>query len=618
MGMDKNSILGFALLGLLFIGYFYYNSLSQKQIALQNKHIEDSINRLKPKVDTALLNTQAQDTLVKKEIVPAGIQQDSTQKEELLEVENKVVKITFSNKGGQPKIVDLKNFKTYNGEKVLLDDGTFNTISYAINTGNNQTAETGNLLFTPSAVEKTADGNQIISYSIQTTNGAKIVHQYIVKPDDYMVDFNIKLNGTNHLFTKNTLNLLWKAKADQMEKTIDWETQQSHISFVEDGEYDFEHIMQGKEDNKKFSKPVDWVSINQQFFVNTIIAKNKFTKGEINWLSPKDTSKHIIGEATANMQIAIPAGNDALIPMQLYYGPSDYKILKSYGNQMFNIVPLGSGIFAFVKYVNRGFILPVFNFLSSKIVSLGLVIALMTILIRLLISPLSYQSYLSGAKMKLLKPEIEELKKKHGDDKQAFGMEQMKLFKSAGVNPLGGCIPALLQIPIFFALYNFFNSNISLRGVSFWWANDLSTYDSILTLPFSIPFYGDHVSLFTIFATVTSLLISLYGMSNMQDTGNPVMKYLPFIFPVVLLGVFNRMPAALTWYYTVSNVITLLIQFVIQKYIIDHDKIMAQLQENKKKPVTKSKWQAKVEAMQQSNEKLKQMKQKADSINRKK
>lgn len=616
--MDKNSILGFALLGLLFIGYFYYNSLSQKQIALQNKHIEDSINRLKPKVDTALLNTQAQDSLVKKEEVITGIQQDSTQKEEFLEVENKVVKITFSNKGGQPKIVDLKNFKTYNGRKVLLDDGTFNTISYAINTGNNQTAETGNLLFTPSAVEKTADGNQIISYSIQTTNGAKIEHQYIVKPDDYMVDFNIKLNGTNHLFTQNTLNLLWKAKADQMEKTIDWETQQSHISFVEDSEYDFEHIMQGKEDNKKFSKPVDWVSINQQFFVNTIIAKNKFTKGEINWLSPKDTSKHIIGEATANMQIAIPAGNDALIPMQLYYGPSDYKILKSYGNQMFNIVPLGSGIFAFVKYVNRGFILPVFNFLSSKIVSLGLVIALMTILIRLLISPLSYQSYLSGAKMKLLKPEIEELKKKHGDDKQAFGMEQMKLFKSAGVNPLGGCIPALLQIPIFFALYNFFNSNISLRGVSFWWANDLSTYDSILTLPFSIPFYGDHVSLFTIFATVTSLLISLYGMSNMQDTGNPVMKYLPFIFPVVLLGVFNRMPAALTWYYTVSNVITLLIQFVIQKYIIDHDKIMAQLQENKKKPVTKSKWQAKVEAMQQSNEKLKQMKQKADSINRKK
>ena len=618
MGMDKNSILGFALLGLLFIGYFYYNSLSQKQIALQNKHIEDSINRLKPKVDTALLKIQAQDSLVKKDAVIVGVEQDSSKKEELIVVENKVVKITFTNKGGQPQKVELKNFKTFKGQPVLLDDGTFNNISYAINTGNNQTAETSDLLFTPSAVQKTEDGSQIISFFIQTTSGQKIEHQYIIKADDYMIDFNIKLNGTNNLFTQNTMNLLWKAKADQMEKTIDWETQQSHISFVENNEYDFEHIMQGKEDSKKFSKPVDWVSINQQFFVNTIIAKNKFTKGELQWVSPKDTSKHIIGEATANMQISIPAGNDALIPMELYYGPSDYKILKSYNNQMYNIVPLGSGIFAFVKYVNRGFVLPVFNFLSSKIVSLGLVIALMTILIRLLISPLSYQSYLSGAKMKLLKPEIEELKKKHGDDKQAFGMDQMKLFKSAGVNPLGGCIPAVLQIPIFFALYNFFNSNISLRGVSFLWAKDLSTYDSIYTLPFSIPFYGDHVSLFTILATVTSLLISLYGMSNMQDTGNPMMKYLPFIFPVVLLGVFNRMPAALTWYYTVSNAITLLIQFVIQKYIIDHDKIMAKLQENKKKPVSKSKWQEKVEAMQQSNEKLKDMRLKAEGGKKKK
>ena len=278
---------------------------------------------------------------------------------------------------------------------------------------------------------------------------------------------------------------------------------------------------------------------------------------------------------------------------------------------MHNIVPLGSGIFAFVKYINRGFIMPVFNFLGSKIASYGLVIALLTIIIRLLISPLTYQSYLSGAKMKLLKPEIDALKLKYGEDKQAFGMEQMKLFKSAGVNPLGGCIPALLQIPIFFALYNFFNSNIALRGQSFWWAKDLSAYDSIYNLPFNIPFYGAHISLFTIFAVVTSLLISLYGMANMQDNSNPVMKYMPFIFPVILLGVFNKLPSALTWYYTVSNVITLVIQFVIQKYIINHEKILAQLQENKKKPRVKNKWQERIEAMQESNKKLQTMQQKS-------
>ena len=276
-----------------------------------------------------------------------------------------------------------------------------------------------------------------------------------------------------------------------------------------------------------------------------------------------------------------------------------------------------TGVFAFVKYINRGFVMPVFNFLSARMVSYGLIIALMTIIIRLLISPLTYQSYLSGAKMKLLKPEIETLKAKFKDDKQAFGMEQMKLFKSAGVNPLGGCIPALLQIPIFFALYNFFNSNITLRGQSFWWAKDLSTYDSIYNFSFSVPFYGDHISLFTIFAVITSLLISIYGMSNMQDNSNPVMKYLPYIFPVVLLGVFNKLPSALTWYYTVSNLITLLIQFVIQKYIIDHEKILAKLQENKKKPASKSKWQERITAMQESNEKLKAMKQKSTPTRKK-
>jgi len=279
---------------------------------------------------------------------------------------------------------------------------------------------------------------------------------------------------------------------------------------------------------------------------------------------------------------------------------------------MHNIVDLGTGIFAFVKYINRGFIIPVFSFLDNKFVSYGFIIALLTIIIRLLISPLTYQSYVSGAKMKLLKPEIDALKVKFGDDKQTFGMEQMKLFKSAGVNPLGGCIPALLQIPIFFALYSFFNSNIALRGQSFWWAKDLSAYDSIYNLPFHIPLYGSHISLFTIFAVVTSLIISLYGMANMQDNSNPVMKYMPYIFPVILLGVFNSQPAALTWYYTVSNVITLVIQFVIQKYIINHEKLLAQLQANKSKPKVKSKWQEKIEAMQANNQKLQTLKQKAN------
>ncbi len=617
--MDRNSLIGFLILALLFFGYFYYTRQGQLAYEKEQKHITDSLNRLKPKPDTSALRTINKDSLEKVQHQAAfqGVVQDTSGKEQFFQVENNLLIITFSNKGGQPEKVQLKKFKTYDGKPVFVDDGTQNNISYNVNIGTNKTAATSELLFTRQPETRLADGSQVITYSIQTADGKVISHQYTIRPDNYMIDFNIKINDPNQLFTDQTLRLNWVAKATQKERDLDWEIQQSHVSFVENEDYDFEHLSLGRKDEKKFTKPVNWIALNQQFFVNALVAKDKFNSGEISWQTPNDTTEHIVGVARANMQIKVPEVKDATVPLQLYYGPSDYKILKSYGNQMYNMVPLGSGIFAFVKYINRGFILPVFNFLSKYIASFGLVIALLTIIIRLLISPLTYQSYLSGAKMKLLKPEMEELKAKFKDDKQAFAMEQMKLYRSAGVNPVGGCIPALLQVPIFFALYSFFNSNISLRGESFLWAKDLSSYDSILNFSFNIPFYGSHVSLFTILAVVTSLLISLYGMSNMQDTGNPMMKYLPFIFPVILLGVFNRLPAALNWYYTVSNVITLLIQFVIQTYIIDHDKLMARLQENKKKQPKKSKWQERIEAMQNQNDKLKQMKQKAES-NRKK
>lgn len=615
--MDRNSIIGFLLLGLLFFGYFYYTRQGQLSFEKEQRRIADSINALKPKVDSSTIAIKTDTAVVDSRKTETGVLQDSAAREEFSQIETKVFKLTFTNKGGQPYKVELKDFKTFNGNPLLIDDGSVSQYSYKINTGANRTVQTSDLFFTRQPDAKTEDGKDVVTYTLQTSGGSTIEHQYIISPDDYMMDFNIRFKDGAGLFSDDVLRFNWTAKATQKERDLSWETQQSHVSFVENGKFDFENLSPGRKDNKTFRKPVDWIALNQQFFINSLVAKNKFESGTISWETPKDTSTHLVGIANATMQLKVPATADATIPMAIYYGPSDYGILKSYGNQMYNMVPLGYGIFAFVKYINRGFILPVFNFFSKFISSYGLIIALLTIIIRLLISPLTYQSYLSGAKMKLLKPEMEALKAKFGDDKQAFAMEQMKLYRSAGVNPVGGCIPALLQIPIFFALYAFFNSNISLRGESFLWAKDLSTYDSILNFSFNIPFYGSHISLFTILAVVTSLLISLYGMANMQDTGNPMMKYMPFIFPVVLLGVFNRMPAALTWYYTVSNVITLLIQFVIQSYIIDHDKLMAKLQANKKKPPKVSKWQERIDAMQNQNEKLKEMRKRVDANKKK-
>jgi len=310
------------------------------------------------------------------------------------------------------------------------------------------------------------------------------------------------------------------------------------------------------------------------------------------------------------MHAKLPLGAIAAVPLQLYFGPNDYKILKKQAPEMDKIVNLGRDFYAFVRPINKFIVMPVFDFFHSFVGSLGIVIALLTIFIRLLTSPLVYTSYLSGAKMKALRPEIEQLKAKYGTDQQQIGVEQMKLFREAGVNPLGGCIPALLQIPIFFALYSFFNSNIELRGESFLWAQDLSSYDVILKFPFTVWGLGNHLSLFTLTAVLTSFAISLYNMNMTPDQSNPALKYMPYIFPFILLFIFNRLPSALTWYYTVSNIITLVLQFIIQNFIIDHDKILSKIQENRKKPKVKTKWQERLEQMQEQQKQIQQAKSK--------
>ena len=610
MGMDRNTVIGFVLIGVLLIGMFYINSRSNQAYQAEKKRVEDSIAATKPKQDLGAIRVDSlkKDSLIKaNQKIPSAFITDSAKVEHLDTLENTVMKVVFTNKGAQPKLIELKHYKKFDGKPIVLGDGNFSKISYTINSETNQTAETADILFVTGKMTTSADKAKSISFVLRDSAGKEIIHTYTLNPDSYLLDLNISMNGADKLVSQNAINLLWQTETPQIEKDIQYERGQTHICYLKNGDYDFEYL--GSGDDMKFEKPVEWLAVKQQFFISALTAKIKFQDAFIKWMVPADSSQ-VIAQTTVNCRLSIPAGSTAAIPLQLYYGPSDYNILSTSNNQMENIVPYGSGVFAFVKYINRHFLLPVFDFLRKHIASMGMVILLLTLLIRLITSPILYKSYLSGAKMKALKPEIDKLKEKHGDDKQAFGLEQMKLWKSAGVNPLGGCLPALLQIPIFMSLYYFFQSNISLRGQSFLWAKDLAAYDSIATLPFSIPFYGDHVSLFTITATVTSLIISIYSMSTMQDNSNPVMKYMPYIFPVLLLGVFNNLPAALTWYYTVSNTITLILQVVIQKYIINHEKILAQIEENRKKPVKQSKLQERIQAMQESNKKLQDLKKK--------
>jgi YidC/Oxa1 family membrane protein insertase len=616
MGMDRNTVIGFVLIGVLLIGMFYINSRSNQAYLAEKKRVEDSIAATKPKQDIIALKADSLklDSLHKaQQQLPSAFITDTTNKERFDTLENDVMKIVFTNKGGQPKTVELKKYNRFDGKPLLLESGNFNKISYQINSGQvNQTSQTASIPFVTGGKVIAADKTQGISFILKDSTGREIVHQFSLRPDSYLVDFNIGMNGADKLVSQNTLNLTWQTETQQAEKDKAYERQQTHICYYKNGDYDFEYL--GSGDDKRFEKPVDWLAVKQQFFVSALVAKNKIQSSFVKWTVPTDSS-NVIAQTIADCKFSLNGTSAVNIPLQLYYGPSDYNVLNKAGNEMQNIVPYGSGVFAFVKYINRHFLLPIFDFFRKNIASMGMVVLLLTLVIRLITSPILYKSYLSGAKMKALKPEIDVLRAKHTDktgklDQQAFSMDQMKLTKSAGVNMLGGCLPALLQIPIFMSLYYFFQSNISLRGESFLWAKDLAAYDSVASLPFSIPFYGDHVSLFTITATVTSLLISIYSMSSMQDNTNPVMKYMPYIFPVLLLGVFNSLPAALTWYYTVSNTITLILQFVIQNYIIDHKKILTQIEENRKKPVKQSKLQERILAMQEANKKLQESKKK--------
>jgi YidC/Oxa1 family membrane protein insertase len=603
MGMDRNTIIGFVLLGVLLFTYLFISTKNSQELQKQKQLYEDSVARVKAQQE-AKLNLQDSSKNKITQVDTTGFNKAIAGTEKLLTVENDVIRIVFTNKGGQPKEVCLKKFKSFDSSLVkIIDPSANNSISYAINTVQ-QSPQIAELYFDEGQITKNADGTQTVQFRLPSPAGESIVHQFIIYPSSYAIDWNILITAPEKLFTQNNFNMNWHAQMIRTQKNIAYEKQFSKICFSENNSFDY---ISAKSE-RKFEKPVQWVSVSQQFFNSSLITKSSFNSGEIHWIRETSDSSVTIGNADISLQTKIPAGNSVTMPFQLYYGPNDYYILKKTAPEMDRIVDLGRDFYSFVRPVNVYIIMPVFNFFKKYIASYGIAIMLLTIFIRLLTSPLVYSSYLSGAKMKALRPEIDEMKKRVGNDQQQVGVEQMKLFREAGVNPLGGCIPALLQIPIFFALYSFFNSNIALRGESFLWSKDLSAYDSILNIGFNIPAYGDHVSLFALLAVVTSFLISLYGMNMTPDQSNPALKYMPYIMPVMLLLFFNRLPSALTWYYTVSNVITLILQWVIQTYIIDHDKILAKLQANRSKPKAKPKWQERFEEMQQAQKKLQQTK----------
>ena len=618
MKFDRNTVIGFVILAGLFFGYFYYTNKDQAEYRkrqAREQAIKDSTTLANaPKVDSAVARRDSIQTDSVNQIAKAGVFHGAgSGTEQIVYLQNNVFKIAFTTKGARPKYVELTKFKDMDSGRVHLAASDFDNISYQINTSNTTAAPTSDLYFTKIDSARLPDGSQTISFTLaaDSNSTSSIVHKYTIRPDEYMVDFDVDIAGANQLLSNGIMNLTWNYSAAQQESDLTFEKRNTQIGYVQDDEFDYHTI--GRRSDKDFgSDAVKWIGVRQRFFNTFLIAKNNFSGGKMTWEVPADAKEKTVVRSTANLQLKLQVQNKAHAGFSLFYGPADFHTLAQYDLKMGKLINLGQGMYSFVRPLNRWVIMPVWDFLKGFVGSYGLVIALLTLFIRLLISPLTYKSYLSGAKMKVLRPEIAKLKEKFGADQQAMSMEQMKLFREAGVNPLGGCIPALFQIPIFFALYSFFSANVDLRGADFLWAKDLAAYDDVIkfgNIPVISSMLGSHISLFTITAVLTSLAISLYSMSMTPDQSNPVLKYMPYIFPIFLLFIFNTLPSALTWYYTVSNIVTLVLQFIIQNYIIDHDKILAKMDANRKKPKTKSKWQERLEQMQEQQKKMKEIQQ---------
>ena len=529
-------------------------------------------------------------------------------------LENEVVKLTINNKGGQIKEALVKNFKTYDSLPLYLIKE--NNASFNINFGttDNRILNTKDLFFAPTI---TTNGDiQIVSMKLKVSETQFLEYRYEMKPKEYMVNFSIRSQGLSNVINgSNPINLDWSLKAYRNEKSMKTENTM-YTNFYYKAEDEVDYINAGK---SEILNDLDWVAYKQHFFATVLLSDTSFKNATIT-STDLVLNKEIDTVFTKRFELKTPlelSNGELNYNMKWFYGPNDYNLLTTYeGTDLADSADLGWGIFGFL---NRTVFYPVFNFLQGFLSNFGLIIILMTIVVRLIMSPLVYKSYLSSAKMKVIRPELTALNEKYPGKENAMKRQQetMAVQRKAGVSMMSGCIPALLQMPVFFALFKFFPTNLALRQEGFLWANDLSSYDMIYQLPFTVPFYGDHVSLFPILASIAIFFYMKMNQSqqaNMQapaQEGMPdmskMMKYMIYFSPIMMLFFFNNYASSLSLYYFVSNLLTIAIMLVIKNYVIDEDKIHAQIEENKKKPEKKkSQFRQKIDnAMKQAQEQQK-------------
>ena len=591
---DLKSIIGFVLIFILLLWVMNNNRPTQEELAKRKAEQEQAAKANNPQNNAATAATADLGAFAYSNAQP-------TAKDGVTVIENKDVKLTINNKGGDLKEVLLKQFKTYESMPVYLIKDKNAIFALNFKTTQGQELNTQQLYFEPSLSQK--DGKQLLSMKVKTGENSYLEYVYTLPAEGYMVDVAVRSQGLSGVLnSQNPIELVWGLKARRMEKSVTYENRytQSAIRYADNK---INRMSQGGNSGTK-EEQVSWVAYKQHLFTSVLISDSAFANGDfLSYNIANEESKDV--KYTKNLKSTFPLktkGGELSESLHFYFGPSDYNVLKQYNDkyELTELIPLGWGIFG---WLNKWLFIPLYNFLADYF-SVGLVIILMTIIVRLLLSPIVYKSYVSQAKMKVLRPEIEEINKKY-EEPMKRQQETMALYSKAGVNPMSGCIPALLQLPVFLALFNFFPTEFGLRQKSFLWAEDLSSYDAIFELPFSIPFYGSHVSLFPLLASVAIFIYSLMTMAQTvqpQQPGMPNMKFLIYLSPVMMLFFFNNYASGLSLYYFVSNLLTILIMLAIKHWILDEKKIHAQIQENKMKPKKESKFQAKMREMMEQAE----------------
>jgi YidC/Oxa1 family membrane protein insertase len=608
--MDRNTLTGLLLIAVILIGFSFYMQPSELELQ-QLQRQEDSIRASKAQqASQSPANQIADSTNHLVTPIAAGIAADTTSAfgraatgtEEFITIENEKLKAKISTKGARIYSVELKEYKTWSKQPLVLFDGAQNEFGLSFYTGN-KLINTNDYYFRrmgESFSVSQSDSNAV-TFRLAVNADQYIDFVYSLKGDDYMLGFEVRSIGMDNVIAPNTsyYDLNWKIDALKNEKDMKAERQNTSV-YYQFTNKDLESLDPTKDKVQKMESAVKWVSFKQHFFSSSLIANNAFENGEAQ--TTTDMNSSVV--KTMQTNVGIPFGRKPAesFGMHFYFGPNHFNTLKAYNLGLERQINLGWG---FLKYINRYAVIPVFNFLNGFNMNYGLIILILTILLKLVLSPLTYRSYLSAAKMRLLKPEMDEIKAKLGEDDQAkLQQEYLKLYKRAGVNPLGGCVPLLLQMPILFAFFFFFPSSIELRQQSFLWVQDLSTYDSIWTfgkVPFISFIYGDHVSLMCLLMTTSTIIYTRLNNQISGATGQ--MKWMGYIMPVMFMGILNSVSAGLNYYYFCANMITFGQQYLIRRFV-NEEKLHKQLQDNKKKPegAKKSKFQQKLEDMQRQRE----------------